>query len=814
MGGRSLQLFQDFKQGLRALRRSAGFTVVTVAVLSAAIGANTAMFSVIAGVLLRPLPYHDAGRLCVLWKSIPERNIEWDWTSAGTIRDWREQARSFEGIALILRPEGSRVTMRDSAGAVKIQGAIVSGNFFDVIGARALMGRTFLEDEVRSGENVVVLSYRMWQERFGGRRDVLGKAIRIDDRSAGIIGVMPRAFEFPDSRAQMWLLLNADPRWPKFQMPRFRIADAFCGLARLRSGVTLAQARVEMNAIAARLANQYPSTDKGLGVRVAPLFEQIAAPRVQRVLWSLGAAVLCVLLIACSNVGSMMIARGTARGREFAIRAALGAGQARLVRQVAMEGGLLVAGGGAGGVLLAYAGLNSLMAIAPPDLPRSDGIMVNAGVLLFSIGLCLVAVIAVSLISVWRMTRVETLHFGARGLSASARSQTARSALVMVQYALAIVLLSGAGLLIRSLLLLNSVDRGFDPSHLLTVEVSLPDGRYQQYMRGQAYFDEVVQRLNALPGVAGAAEGLGVFEPFLGNAPNENIVVEGRPFGNGSTLHARSVVGESYFRVMGIPLRQGRLFSSQDREGAPAVAVINESMARHFWPFESALGKRFKEVLPGTDGEWMTVIGVVGDAIYSREGAATPMFYRPSTQSYATERSLVVRTSVEPETLVATVRRAVQSVDATVPEAKVATVEGQLAEQDKPRRFQASVIELFACIALLLAATGLYGLTAYAVEQRRKEIGIRMALGSTSVSVARLVLRQGGAWAGGGMVIGAAGAVAFGRVLSSSLYGVTAMDPMALTAASAVLVIAMAAALVAPTVRACRVDPVVALREE
>ncbi|MBY0502745.1 MAG: ABC transporter permease [Bryobacteraceae bacterium] len=817
IGIRFQQFCQDINYGARVLRRSPGFSVAAILVLSLAIGANTAMFSVIEGVLLRPLPYKDADRLCVLWKSIPQRNIEWDWTSALTVRDWRDQSKVFEDVALVLRPEGSKVTMPGDSGLEKVQGSIVSGNFFEVLGVRPLLGRTFSALEAERGDNVIVLSHGLWQQRFGADNAVLGRTVRIDDRSAAIIGVMPPSFEFPDKDAQLWLLLTADPRWPTFQMPRFRIADAFCGLGRLKPGRSVAQARAEMTTVAARLAQQYPATDQGLGVRVVPLFDQIAGPRVHGILWTLGAAVLCVLLIACSNLTSLLVARGAARRRELALRAALGAGRARLAAQLATESILLALAGGVGGILLAHTGLHFLLALAPSDLPRAEGIAMNGAVLGFSFGLCLLTGLACGLLPAWQLARTGAqtgLHEGGRGASSGPGVQRLRGVLVAAQYALAIILLTGAGLLVRSFLLLNSVDRGFDATHLLTVSVPLPYEKYKERARGQAFFDEAIERLKGLPGVREAATGSAVFRGFQGNAPNQNIVVEGQPSDQDTTLHARNVVSEEYFRLLGIPLLEGRLFSSQDTENTPIVAVINQKMARHYWPSQRAVGKRFKEVLPGTEGVWTTVIGVVKDVVYSRDGIVIHVFYPSARQWYTTDRQLVLRTTSDPNALTGAVRNVVQSIDRTLPRVAIATVENQLAEQDKPRIFQTGLIGIFAGLAVVLAATGLYGLMAYSVEQRTKEIGIRVALGSTRAGVALLVLKQGAAWGAGGIAIGIAGAVVFGRTLSASLYGMAPTDPFTLAAVTAALAMVTVLASAVPALRAGSVDPTVALRNE
>ena len=802
----------DLRFSFRTLRRSPGFSCATIMMLSLAIGANTAMFSVIEGVLFRPLPYKEPDRLAVLWKSIPQRNIEWDWTSAPTVNDWREQSRGvFEDVALVLRPEGSRVTLLGGSEPERVQASIVSGSFFDVLGVQPQLGRSFSATESARGDNVAVLSHGFWQRRLGGRTSILGESLRIDDRSVTIIGVMPPSFSFPAKDAELWLLLSADPRWPRFQMPRFRVADAFCGIGRLKPGVPVRQARVEMTGVASRLAQQYPATDQGLGIRVAPLAEQIAGSRVRTSLWTLAAAVFCVLLIACSNLAGLVLVRGAARGRELALRAALGAGRARLAWELAAESLLLSVAGGIGGVALAYAGLGSLLALAPADLPRADGIAVNGAALGFSFGLCLFTGVACGLLPAWRIAGPQ-----ARGVSSGLGMQRLGGMLVAAQYALAIILLTGAGLLLRSFQLLNAVERGFDATHLLTVTVPLPPERYSdnEPARGDGFFDEAIQRVQALPGVLGAATGSAVSEGFRGNAPNQNIVVEGQPIGQDATLHVRSIVSEGYFAVLGIHLVEGRLFSAQDSARSPAVAVLNEKMARRLWSGQSVVGKRFKEVLPGLDSKWFTVIGVVQDVIYDREGIVVPVFYPSARQWYTNERQLVVRTSGDPRALAAAVRQSVQSIDAALPRVGAAAVADKLKAQDRPRAFQTTLIGMFAGLSLILAAAGLYGLMAYSVHRRTKEIGIRVALGSTRAGIAGMVFQQAALWGGLGVAIGSTGAILFGRSLAASLYGVTPEDPVTFASVIAVLTVVAVLASAIPALRASRVEPIVALRHD
>jgi putative ABC transport system permease protein len=453
--------FLDLRYGARMLGKNPGFTFVAALTLALGIGANTAIFSVIEAVLLRPLPYQNSERLCVLWKSVPARNIEWDWTSYPTIRDWREQSRSFEDMAVFLRPDGSEVVLQSDAGHERIQGSKVSGNFFEMLGVRPLIGRAFSDEEARRGDDVVVLSYDFWQRRFGGDGAALGRSLKLDNRSVTVIGVMPPRFQFPDKNAQLWLLISADDRWAKFQ--EIRLADAFSALARLKPGVSIEEARADMNAVAGRLAKQYPSTDANLGIRVTPLFDQIAGAQLRRALWILGGAVLCVLLIACSNIASLLVARGATRRKELAVRAALGAGRWRLLRQLATESTLLSLLGGLGGLLFAHWALRALLALVPEDLPRADGIAINGTALAFAFTLCLLTGVVFGLLPALQITRGNfraSLNESGRNASAGAGVRRARGLLVAAQFTLAIVLLAGAGLMIRSFLRLDAVKPG------------------------------------------------------------------------------------------------------------------------------------------------------------------------------------------------------------------------------------------------------------------------------------------------------------------------------------------------------------------
>ncbi len=806
---------QDVRYGLRMLRKNPGFTFVAALTLSLGIGANSAIFSVIEAVMLRPLPYQNSERLCMLWKSVPARNIEWDWTSYPTIRDWREQSRSFEDMAAILLPAASETTLQSDAGLERVQGSKVSGNFFEILGVKPLLGRAFSDDEARRGDDVVVLSYGFWQRRFGGDGAIVGRTLHLDNRSATVIGVMPPNFQFPDKNAQLWMLLSGDQRWTRFQ--EIRLADAFSAVARLKPGVSIEEARAEMNAVAARLAQQYPATDANLGIRVMPLFDQIAGAQLRRALWILGGAVLLVLLIACSNIAGLIVARGAARRKELAVRAALGAGRWRLLRQLATENILLSLLGGLAGLLFARWALHALLALVPEDLPRADGIAINGTALAFAFALCLLTGVVFGLLPALQITRGNlhaSLNESGRSASADAGVRRARGLLVAMQFTLAIVLLTGAGLMVRSFLLLDAVKPGFDTTHLLTMTVRLPDEMYTDEARMRAFFEEAVQKIEQLPGVRGAAVGGAVSSSFRGRVPNVSIVIEGRPPTQDPERHERNMVSNGYFRVMGVPLRQGRLFSVEDHSGSPGVAVISETMARRFWPSESPLGKRFKEVLPGADSEWLTVIGVVGDVVTNRDGTVYPTFYNTTRQFAWWNWRLVVRTESPPLELAAAVRRAVRSIDSTVPDFEITTVEQALAKLDRPRKFQTQLIGVFAVTALLLSALGLYGLMSYLVAQRTKEIGIRVALGAQRRDVLKLVIRQGMAVALTGVSIGLAAALAVTQLMKSLLFGVTATDPATFALIALLLIVVALIASYIPARRATKVDPLAALRHD
>ncbi|HEX4229073.1 MAG TPA: ABC transporter permease [Bryobacteraceae bacterium] len=790
----------DIHYALRTLRANPSFTIPAIVLLALGIGANTAVFSVVEGVLLRPLPYRDPSRLCMIWKAVPAKNLDWDWTGYPAVWDWREQNHVFADIAAVARPEASVVTLMGGSQPERIQAAEVEGNLFSVLGAAPLLGRTFSKQESQLGDRVAILSYSFWQQHFGGSRDVLGRRLPLDRQSCTIIGVMSPSFEFPNKDTQLWLLISADPRWKKFQ--QYRFADAFTAIGRLKSGVSLACAKAGMNAIAKLLATEYPATDEGLGVRVIPLADWFAGPQVRRTLWVLLGAVFCVLLITCSNVANLLFARGVARSREFALRAALGAGRGRLIRQVLTETIVISSAAGFLGIVVSAIALKVLLALAPADLPRLGEIRIDTVVLAFALLLSLLTGLVFGLFPALHSAKRdpnEALKDGSRG--ASARTLV-RLPLVAAQCALAFVLLTGAGLLVRSFLALQSLKPGFNPHNLLTFTIDLPNDLHGS--KAQLIAGQIIAALDHLPGVQSAALG-GTFENHI---PNDVITVEGQTPEDTQPLTGWDV-SPKYFQTIGLPLQQGRVFTNHETSGA----VISEFMARRFWPRQSPLGKRFKISLPGFDeGDWYMVLGVVGDRLVNGSGSILPTMYKLAAGN--STMTTVVRTNGNPLSMVAAVRQAVREVSPAIPRFEITTVDRQMLELQAPRRFETTLLTTFAAIAMLLAAAGIYGFLHHAVAQREKEIGIRLALGAQNTDVVRLVLSQALRGVFIGLLAGLLVSFAATRVLASALYGVTATDPITFAGVAVLFILVAIAASSLPARQASQVDPIAALRQE
>jgi putative ABC transport system permease protein len=803
-------LWQDLRYAFRLLRKSPGFTIVAVLTLALGIGANTAVFSVVNTVLLRPLPYPESERLVKIWSTNPNTNRWGMWTAYPRFVDWRRHTTVFEEMAT------ARTWVINLSGGdhpEALYGVVTSSRLFQLLRVQPMLGRAFLpEEDQRGHDHVIILSYGLWQRRFGGGRAVIGRTVDLDRQSYTVIGVMPRDFRFPPELpasygVDAWLPPAPDPSRDE------RVSNNYYTYARLKPGVTLAQAQAEMDAINHGLAEKH-SEDRGLGVKVAGWQQQVGS-EVRPALLILLGAISLVLLIACANVANLLLARGATRQREAALRQALGAGRGRLIRQLLTESLLLAVFGGVTGLFLAHLGLEVFIRLAP-DIPRLNEMTMDPHVLLFSAALTLGTGLIFGIAPALQGSKTDlqdVLKESGSRLTAGSMRARMRSVLVVAEMTLALMLLAGAGLLIRSFVRVQEIDPGFNAKNLLTAFVMLPPAKYPEPRRQAEFFREVMERIGSLPGVewAGGADSA----PMLSNDAGP-VSIEGHPVGPGEVkIQAeRPKITPDYFRAMGIRLLRGRAFTWADNEGSPPVAIINEAAARQYWPNEEAMGKRVR-LEDGSAPVWRQVIGVVGDV--RQDGlvqAGRPEVYAPLNQVPVPYMVLVVRTRSGPAVFAGAVRHAVMAVDKEQPLFQIQAMQQVLDDSVAGRRFQMSLLAFFAAIALGLAAIGIYGLMSYSVNQRTHEIGIRMALGAKRDEVLRLVVRQGLVLAMIGVALGMAGALLLTRFLSSMLYGVGVNDPITLLSVAVLLSGVAALASFIPASRASRIDPTVALRHE
>ena len=803
-------LIADLRYAVRTLARSPGFTLVVVLTLALGIGANTAIFSAVSAVLLRPLPYPDAGRLVAVWGS---RGADRQLLTAYTdLVDFRAGSGSLEGLG-ILRGMSVNLTGRETP--ERLSGEFVTADVFAVLGARAALGRTFTTDETTPGRgrDVAVLSDAAWKARFGGDPRVLGGSVTLNGRPCVVVGVMPPDFTSPFGPVDVWLPITAIPSGPAtFE----RGVQNVWGIGRLREGVSARQLVAELGVIAGRLSREYPASNAGFSVSVVPLREQVAGA-LKPALLTLLAAVGLVLLIACANVANLQLARASGRRHEMTVRASLGAARGRLVRQLLTESAVLSAAGGALGVLLAAWAVGGLAGAVPGGLPAFGPVGLDGRVLQFSLAAIVAAALLFGLapaVSGSRADLGDALRLRTPGEAGTPRrgALDLRTVLVVVELASCMILLAGAGLLMRSAERLQRVDPGFAPDHLLTFQFRLPPAKYGDSASRAAFFARAAERVRAVPGVRAAA--LVSATPFTGNWGTIRYEVEGlpAPLPGRAPAAGWSAVSGGYFGTMRIPLVAGRDFDAGDRLGTLPVAIVSRELERRSWPAGSALGRQIREA---GDPVWRTIVGVVGDSRQRTLGEdLQPRLYVPVLQAPINFSNVVARTSGDPLALASAVRAAIWSVDPEQPIWSVTSMEQLLARSTWQVRFTTRLVGGFAVLALLLAAVGVYGVMSYAVVRRTREVGIRIAVGASPAQAVALVLRRG-VWmtaaATGLGLVGAAGAT---RLIRSQLFGVGPGDPATFVVAPAVLAGAALLACWIPARRAARVDPIEALRSE
>lgn len=803
-------LIRDLRYAVRTLLRSPGFTLVAVLTLALGIGATTAIFSAVSAVLLRPLPYPDAGRLVAIWgKRGADRQL---LTGYADVMDFRAQSRSFVQVGVI-RGESVNLTGRETP--ERLGGEFVTADVFGVLGAHAALGRTFTPDETTPGRGreVAVLSDAAWKGRFGGDPHILGSSVTLNGRPHVVIGVMPPGYTSPFGPVEVWLPITSIPSAATtFE----RGVQNVWAIGRLRGGVSAAGAEHELTVIAHRLGRRYPASNAGFGVAVIPLRDQIAGP-VRPALLTLLAAVALVLLIACANVANLQLARAVGRRHEITVRAALGAGRRRLARELLTESVLLALAGGLGGVGLAAWAVGGLVRAVPGGLPAFGAVDVDWPVLAFSAAVIVATALLFGLAPAVLASRTElgdALRLRSPDSAAGRRGVDLRSGLVVAELALCMVLLASAGLLLKSVARMRSVDPGFEPGHLLTFQFRLPPARYPVADQRAAFFAAAVARVRAVPGVRAAA--LVSATPFTGNWATTPYLVEGQPAPAPGQAPAAgwNAVSDGYVATMGIPVLAGRDFDARDRRGTLPVAIVSRELARRSWPgaAAAAIGQRIQEV---GDTVWRTVVGVVGDTKQRTLGEdPEPRMYVPVLQAPINFSNVVARTAGDPLALTPAVRSAIWSVDPEQPVWSVSSMDQLLARSTWQARFTTLLTGGFAALALLLAAIGVYGLMAYTVVQRTREVGIRLAVGASPRQAVALVLTRGVRMTAAATILGVVGAAAATRLLRTQLFGVTPGDPATFAAATVVLVLVGLAACWIPARRAAKVDPVVALRGE
>jgi putative ABC transport system permease protein len=798
-------LWQDLRYGARMLWKQPGFTLIAVLTLALGIGATSTIFSFVNGILLRPLPYQDPARLVLLDETSSKRGGSFG-VSFPNFLDWRAQNQVFTSIAAY---GNGGYTLTGSGEPEQLSGGQISYDTFEILGVAPILGRSFhAEEDQPDQDQVVILSYGLWQRRFGAKPEIIGQTISLNNRPRTVIGVMPPGFKFPEL-SDLWVPLALDTkRWT-------RNDHGLASVARLKDGVTLTQAQADIDAVARRIEEQNPVTNEGMGVKLEGLRSGLTSDYRTSLPLLLG-VVGMVLLIACANVANLLLARATVRRKEIAVRAALGASRSVLFRQLLVESLLLGALGGAFGLALAWWGLDLVLAAIPIDFPFWMKFNLDWRVIGFTSGVALLTGLIFGTAPALQASRVnlnEALKEGGRSGGSAGRHRL-RSLLVVVEVALSLVLLIGAGLMMRSFLRLQQVNPGFNPEHLLTARVSLPGARYDKPEKRQAFFQQFLERASTLPGVQAVG---GTSNMPLRGWWGRSLTVEGFPVlsvGQAPMIF-HNVITPNYFRAMGIPLLAGRDFTKNDTRDTLKVTIIDERLAREYWPNESPLGKRIRFGPPEDNEPWHTIVGVVGEVKQeSLDLARRRSVYLPHGEISIGGLTLAVRATADPESLAATLRRELKAVDPELPLTQVLTMNEILSRSIWQPRLYAILFGVFATLALLLAAVGIYGVMSYAVTQRIHEIGVRLALGAQSGDLLRLVLGRGMKLVALGLAAGLVSAFGLTKLMQTLLFNINASDPLTFAVIALLLTLVALLACYIPARRATKVDPLVALRCE
>lgn len=805
-------LLKDLRFAVRNLRKHAAFSTVAVITIALGIGANTAIFSVANAVLFRDLPYEQADALVRVWSTNDERGVERGFMSPPDIADFQAQNRTFADMAAF--SEAELAVIDNDGSALKVTGTWAGDNLFSVLGSTALLGRTLSAGDGADGAaKVLVLGHGFWQSRFGGDPDIIGTSMTVEEAAYTVVGVMPPGFDFPGD-SNFWLnryLLSYPGRYARWM-------DV---VGRLRPGTDLEAARGDFAGIARRLEEEYPGTNRAYRTTLIPLHEAVVGETRSALLILLGATGF-LLLIACVNVTNLLLARMADRGREIAVRTALGAGRMRLSRQMLTEGLVLAGAGAVLGTMLAAFGIDALVALGPENLPRLDEVRMDGSVLLFTLASTVLTGLVFGLVPIVRLARSDiqsTLREGGKSSTAGSGRERSRSLLVVAEMALAIMLVVGAGLLSRSFARLVDTDPGFDATGIVTLQLDLPTGSYREFPRVADYYAEITERLSNLAGVesvaATAALPFAREVPFLGN-----FLVEDRAAprqGEEPQAHYRQIT-PGYFRTMGIEVLRGREFEVRDDRESIGVAVVNATLAERYFPGEDPIGRTISGLPPhlalgGFLVEDFEIVGIVEDVKYfGLAEPAQPSLYFPVAQAPFRRMSFTIATTRDPQGLIQEVRRDLRAVDPTVPISRVQTMESILAASVARERFSMTLLSLFGAVALVLATVGIYGVTSYSVSQRTAELGIRLTVGATPDDVLRLVMLQSAKLTAAGVAVGLLGAAALSRVMASQLYGIDALDPVTFIGVAFVLGSVAMMATYIPALRASRTDPVLALQ--